>query len=114
MGLAPPQPGAAQSPALGGWIRLTRAYLMDYANPHILWWVLGEVACPAIRDLIAITPGLAFLWSLQLQGRFPEPPYLMQDLQSYQRGLFAQGDVDFNACIETYLCLTPWSALVVP
>ena len=29
----------------------------------------------------------------------------MQDLESYQRGLFAQEDVDLNACIET--CLLP-------
>ena len=65
--------------------------------------MLGEVACPAIRDLIVITPDLAFLNSFHLRGRLLEPPYLMPDVESYQRDLLHRSGVDFDACLDAYL-----------
>jgi hypothetical protein len=96
-------PGASEPSALGEWVQLMRCHLMDFSNPHLLWWVLGEIACPAIRDLIVITPDLAFLNSRHLRGDVVDPAHLMPDNPSYMTHLFHGDDVDLEACTRIYL-----------
>jgi hypothetical protein len=88
--------------------------LIDEANPHLLWWVLGEVASPAVRDLIAITPDLSFLCSSHLLGSIPAPPHLMEDMSSYQRSLFERGEVSFCDSTHEYLARDALRAPVTP
>ena len=68
------EPSDPQYAKTSEWVLGTRQWLMRADTPFVLFWVIGDIASPSVKDLLRVSPARAYLRTEDLDDPQHVPP----------------------------------------